>query len=50
LLSGTNNYKVYYQNYHPSIPLLAKEEKELKLAIQAKGMPAKSFFEKPIAN
>jgi hypothetical protein len=49
-LSGTNNYKVHYQNHHPSIPLSAKEEKELKLAIRAKGTPAKSFFEKPIAD
>jgi hypothetical protein len=50
LLSGTNNYKVHYQNHYPLIPLSVKEEKELKLAIQAKGIPAKSFFEKPITN
>jgi hypothetical protein len=50
LLSGTNNYKVYYQNYYPLIPLSVKEEKELKLAIQAKGISAKSFFKKPITN
>jgi hypothetical protein len=49
-LSGTNNYKVHYQNYHPSIPLSAKEEKELKLAMRLKGTPAKAFFEKPVAN
>jgi hypothetical protein len=49
-LSGTNNYKVHYQNHHPAIPLSLKEETELKAAIRLKGAPAKSFFEKPASD
>ena len=45
-LSGTNNYKLHYQKYHPGIPLSEKEEKDMAIAKRAAKHP-QAFFEKP---
>jgi len=45
-ISGTNNFKTYYQHFHPIIPCCQEDYDELQRELQAAN-PQKPFFERP---